>query len=194
MTDRAGQQPGPGIPHLDHSLAAYENVDELVDSVGQYLGEAQLHGETVLAMVPNATWKILSNQLELRSTVMEQVSPDSWISAPTLALVHLDRRRRAYFRAPGSARRLRLLTEFVRPGLSLAETREWCELESIIERTFATSPLTLRCLLDTRSVVPEVVEHSKILHSGGDIEDWLYSADPGAQPQRTPGTDPHAER
>jgi transcriptional regulator with XRE-family HTH domain len=175
---------------LEHRALAYESDEEFLEAAVPFLNEGIERSHGLLAVTTPMQIALLRDALEERSKHVEFVDSTDWYSSPNDAL---DRYREfVKEKFDTGAAWIRIVSEPVWAGRSNAEIAAWTRYESMINLSFASSPATIVCPYDVRSLPEEVVAdarrtHPKMTHGSDastssayqDAEHFLMEPQPG---------------
>ena len=134
-----------------------------------FLTEGIAHSEAALVVTGSRHIKLLRDTLGADAVGVEFRKSDEWYSSPTAAL---DRYRSFVERRfQSGARWIRIVGEPVWNGRTEAEIVAWHRYESMVNLSFASSPVTVVCPYDSRYVPEQIVAdachtHPEILECG----------------------------
>jgi len=147
---------------LDHRALLYDSDAEFLDYAVEFLAEAVIRSEAVLAVTSKARIRRLRAGMGPQAGPVQFADRVSWYRAPAVAL---DRYRRFTERAIESgASWVRILGEPVWAGQSEEQLRLWARYESLVNVAFSGLPVTLLCPYDTRELDPTVIEYARATH------------------------------
>jgi transcriptional regulator with XRE-family HTH domain len=160
-------------PHLlEHRVLAYESDEEFLAGSIPFFAEGIERSDALLAVTGEAQIGLLRDALDGDSAHVEFADSADWYRTPTAAL----NRYRAFVNAKfdAGATWIRIVGEPVWAGRSDAEIAAWTRYESIINLAFASSPATIICPYDARSLPGDVVAdalrtHPEVSHGGDAI-------------------------
>jgi len=146
---------------LQHQVFAYESDEELLASTVPFLVEGAERSDKLLAVATRPRIGLLREALGDRADDVEFADAVDWYRSPNVAM---DRYREFVERTyEAGAAWIRIIGEPVW-GSSEAEVAAWTRYESMINLTFASSPATIICLYDTRTLSDEIVAHASVTH------------------------------
>jgi transcriptional regulator with XRE-family HTH domain len=169
---------------LGHSVLIYSSDAEYVASACPFLRDGLARSECALAVTATRQIGLLREALGDDAMYVEFADSSEWYGSSATALS----RYRIFMkdRFERGAPWIRIIGEPVWAARSEAEVGEWARYESAINLSFASSPATIVCPYDARSVSdsvlaiglrthPEVAEAGNITPSGSyeDPEDFL---------------------
>ncbi len=154
-----------GLSHttmLEHSVFTYGTDDQFQTTIGTFLSEGIERSEANLAVTTAANIELLREHLGKDARGVEFVDATGWYSSPIAALEAY----RAFTDAKleDGAAWVRIIGEPIWAGRSDTEVRDWTRYESLLNLVFASSPLTVVCPYDERSVAPEIVRQAHLTH------------------------------
>ena len=147
---------------LGHRVLVYGSDDEYLASAAPYLAEGIARADCVLVVTANRQTGLLRDALGGDASHVEFRNSSEWYSSPTGALN--DYRRFLKERFERGAHWIRVLGEPVWTGRSDAEIVEWTRYESMLNLSFASSPATIVCPYDTRTVPDGVLAGARHTH------------------------------
>jgi hypothetical protein len=166
---------------LDHSVFAYRTEDQFQTTMGSFLAEGIERSEAVLAVTTGPNIELLREHLGNEGRSVEFVDSRAVLTTPIAALEGF--RAFSETNLERGVRWVRVLGEPRWTEKSDAEVRLWTRFESLVNLVFATSPLTIVCPYDERSVSPEILSQAHLTHPHvlGDqgISDSPDYSDPG---------------
>jgi hypothetical protein len=154
-----------GLSHptmLEHSVFTYCTDDQFRTTMGTFLGNGIERSEANLAVTSGANIELLREHLGKDARSVEFVDASSWYSSPIAALEAY--RTFTDAKLEHGAAWVRIIGEPIWSGRSGAEVRDWTRYESLLNLVFASSPLTVVCPYDERSVAPEIVRQAHLTH------------------------------
>ena len=166
---------------LEHSAFTYGTDDQFRTTVGTFLGEGVERSEASLAVTTGANIELLREHLGKEARGVEFVDASGWYSSPVAALEGY----RSFIDAKleHGAAWVRIVGEPIWAGRSGAEVRDWTRYESLLNLVFASSPVTVVCPYDERSVDPEIVRQAHLTHpqrvDDSGVSNSLDYTDPG---------------
>jgi len=166
-------EPGP----FEHRVLPYGSDEEFLRCAVPFLTEGSDRSEGLLAVMPKSGMKLLGDALDGRSADIELVDAADWYRSPRAAL---DRYRRFMSERLGAgATWIRIMGEIPLLGRSPEQIAAWTRYEAIINLLFASSPATIVCSYDTRSLPADVVNHAGATHptiadGSGGVENPMY--------------------
>jgi transcriptional regulator with XRE-family HTH domain len=175
-----------GAKLLEHRALIYDSDAAYVASAVPFLLEGITRDDCVLAVTPARQTSVLRDALGESAASVEFHDSAMWYRSPSGALQSY--RIFVNERLERGARWTRILGEPVWDGRSQAEVAEWTRYESMLNLSLASSPATIVCPYDARSVGegilvgarhthPEVVEADDVSASASyrEPEDFLLA-------------------
>jgi len=151
-------EPGP----FEHRVLSYGSDEEFLRCVVPFFTEGSDRSEDLLAVMPKSGIELLGDALDGRSAGIEIVDSADWYRSPRAAL---DRYRGFLSeRLDAGATWIRIAGEIPLQGRSAAQIAAWTRYEAILNLVFASSPATIVCSYDTRSLPADVVDHAGATH------------------------------
>jgi transcriptional regulator with XRE-family HTH domain len=164
---------------LEHQLLPYGSHDEFLAAAMPFLTEGVEQSHSLLAVTTPAQVGLLRESLGDSSDQVEFADSVDWYRSPSEAF----NRYRAFVTQTfeAGATWIRIVGEPVWAGRSDVEIAAWTRYESLVNLAFASSPVTLVCPYDMRSVPVEVVTdarrtHPLVAQGGGAAESSTYQA------------------
>jgi transcriptional regulator with XRE-family HTH domain len=147
---------------LEHRVLTYGSDEEFLAAAIPFLGEGIERSHCLLAVTTKAQIGLLRDTLEERSEHLEFADSVDWYRSPNEAF----NRYRAFVkrRFEAGAAWIRIVGEPVWAGRSDAEVTAWTRYESMINVLFASSPATIVCPYDVRSVPVKVIADARRTH------------------------------
>jgi transcriptional regulator with XRE-family HTH domain len=147
---------------LEHRVLTYGSDEEFLDGTFPFIAEGIERSDCLLAVTTPAQIGLLRDALGDRSEHIEFADSAKWYSSPNAALNGY----RAFVkeRSEVGATWIRIVGEPVWAGRSDAEITAWTRYESMLNLSCASSPATIVCPYDTRSLPVEVVEDARRTH------------------------------
>jgi transcriptional regulator with XRE-family HTH domain len=154
-------------PLLSHRGLIYGSDSELLTASIPFLAEGIERSESILVVTTKRHIRLLRDALGDADQHVDFVESSQWYLSPHQALS----RMRSYLkdRCEAGARWIRVIGEPVWAGRSRSEVGAWTRYESILNLSFASSPATIVCPYDARSVERRVVTGAQ--HTHPEIED-----------------------
>jgi hypothetical protein len=147
---------------LEHRAFTYGTDEEFVAGVAPFLGEGMETSACFLAVTTLPQIALLRDALGDRAEQVEYADSLDWYSSPTAALSRYGAFVKQKFDA--GAAWIRIVGEPVWAGRSDPEITAWTRYESLLNLAFASSPATIVCPYDVRSLPPDVVEQARQTH------------------------------
>jgi transcriptional regulator with XRE-family HTH domain len=147
---------------LEHQVLLYETEQEFVDTVAPFLREGIERSEAVLVVTKSANIELLREQLGSEAGRVEFIDRDRWYTDPAPALRDLEEFVRAKLKA--GAPWVRFVGDPDWAGTAETETDLWTRYEALVNLVFASSPASLLCAYDTRTIAPEVARQARRTH------------------------------
>jgi transcriptional regulator with XRE-family HTH domain len=152
----------PSSVMLEHRVLLYETDQEFVDTVAPFLSEGAERSEALLVVTTSTRIDLLREQLGADAERVEFVERESWYTDPAPALRDLEEWVNAKLKA--GARWVRFVGDPDWAGTSETETDLWTRYEALVNLVFASSPASLLCAYDTRTIAPEVARQARLTH------------------------------
>jgi transcriptional regulator with XRE-family HTH domain len=149
-------------PLLEHRVLPYGSDEEYLAAAIPLFQEGIERSESLLAVTTYTRIELLRDTLDDRSERVEFADSADWYRSPGTALNGY--RRFLNERQEAGAAWIRILGEPVWAGRSDAEITVWTRYESFLNLSFASSPATIVCPYDTRSLPEEVVADGRRTH------------------------------
>jgi transcriptional regulator with XRE-family HTH domain len=147
---------------LKHRVLIYGSDDEYVASSLPFVLEGITRSDCVLAVTARRHMGLLRDALGDNARHVEFLDAAEWYrSLPGAANGY---RTFVSERFERGAPWIRIVAEPVWPGRTEAELAEWFRYESVINLSFASSPATIVCTYDTRSVSDGVLASARRTH------------------------------
>jgi transcriptional regulator with XRE-family HTH domain len=150
----------PGL--LNHRVLTYGSDDEYVAASVPFLQEGVVRDDYVLAVTANAHIDLLRDALGTDATQVEFMDAADWYSS--LRGAASGYRELVKDRFDRGAPWIRIVGEPVWSEWGQAELVEWFRYEAMINLSFASSPATIVCTYDTRSLPETVIENARRTH------------------------------
>jgi transcriptional regulator with XRE-family HTH domain len=158
----AGADAGAPPPLLRHEALVYDSDEQLLQTAVPFLREGVEKSECPLAVTTRSNIRLLRKALGQEAQHVEFADSARWYASPSTAL----RRYRGFLtkslEGPGSW--VRIVGEPVWSGRSPAQIQEWARYESMLNLSFASSPVTIMCPYDTRTTPPDVISGARCTH------------------------------
>jgi transcriptional regulator with XRE-family HTH domain len=147
---------------LGHSVLIYGSDDEYLAGVRPFAVEGIERGDLVMAITASRQSGLLRDALgDLASQVEFQDSAEYYRSPNETLNAY---RSLVKERFDGGSNWIRVIGEPVWAGRSETEVAEWTRYESMINLSFASSPVTFVCPYDRRSVSEEILAGARHTH------------------------------
>jgi transcriptional regulator with XRE-family HTH domain len=147
---------------LEHRVLIYGSDEEYLAAAIPFFAEGMERSDRLLAVASEEQTELLRDSLEDRADHVEFADSADWYRSPGAALngyrTFVDEKLEA------GAVWIRILGEPVWAGRSGAEIAAWTRYESFLNLSFASSPATIVCPYDTRSLPEEVVANARRTH------------------------------
>jgi hypothetical protein len=147
---------------LEHRVLMYGSDEEYLGSVIPFLVDGITQSDCVLAVTATRQVGLLRDALGDDAVHVEFRDSAHWYHSPTRALD--DYRAFVKDRFASGAPWVRIIGEPVWSGRTEAEIAAWTCYESMINLSFASSPATIVCPYDTRSVSEAVLADASHTH------------------------------
>jgi transcriptional regulator with XRE-family HTH domain len=147
---------------LEHRGLIYRSEDDSVASAAPYLVAGITHSECVLAVTSKRRMGLLRDTLGDNAQYVEFSDSSEWYRSPHDASNGYQTFVKERFER--GAPWIRILGEPVWAGRSEAEVAEWIRYESMMNLSFASSPATIFCPYDARSVPDGVLAGARCTH------------------------------
>ena len=156
---------------LRHPVLVYGSDDEYLASSIPFLVEGITRSDCVLAVTGRRCMGLLRDALGENATHVEFFDSSEWyVSLRGAASGYRSFMKEQFERG---APWIRIIGEPVWTGRSEAEFAEWFRYESMINLSFASSPATIVCTYDARSVPDTVLDSARRAHpqlaAAGDV-------------------------
>lgn len=147
---------------LKHRVLEYGSDDEYLTIALPFLTEGIARSDAVLTVTADRHAHLVRDALGNQAQHVEFLDAAEWYSSLRSAAIGY----RAFLRErfEGGAPWIRILGEPVWTGRSEAQLTDWFRYESIINVAFASSPATIVCSYDTRSVPESVLTNARRTH------------------------------
>jgi transcriptional regulator with XRE-family HTH domain len=144
-----------------HRVLIYESDDEFVTPVARFLAEGIERSDCVLAVTTNTHINLLRDALGDAAQHVEFKDTADWYQSPTDAV---DRYRSFVSeRYESGAHWIRIIGDPVWAGTT-AEVNAWTRYESLVNLFFASSPTTLLCTYNARSLPTKILADARRTH------------------------------
>ena len=147
---------------LGHRVLVYGSDDEYVASAAPFLVDGVARADCVLVVTASRQIGLLRDALGDDAMHVEFRESSEWYRSPGGAVD--DYRTFLKERFGHGAHWIRIIGEPLWAERSGAEVVEWIRYESMINLSFASSPATMMCPYDTRSVPDEVLAGARQTH------------------------------
>jgi transcriptional regulator with XRE-family HTH domain len=147
---------------LEHRVLTYDSDEEYLATTIPFLTEGMERSDCLLAVTTRAQIGLLRDTLDDRAEHVEFADSADWYRSPDAALNGYRTFVNENFEA--GAAWIRIVGEPVWAGRSDAEITAWTRYESILNLAFASSPATIVCPYDIRSLPVEVVADARRTH------------------------------
>ena len=150
-------------PHLlEHRVLPYGSDEEFLATAVPLFAVGLERSDGMLAVTTQAKIGLLRSALENRADHVEFADSADWYRSPDAALNGY--RSFVNERLGTGAAWIRIVGEPVWAGRSDGEIAAWTRYESFLNLAFASSPTTIVCPYDTRSLPDEVVADARRTH------------------------------
>jgi transcriptional regulator with XRE-family HTH domain len=149
-------------PLLEHRVLTYGSDEEYLATAIPFLHRGIERSESLLVVATEPRSELLRDALDDRSERVEFADSTDWYRSPSAALNGY--RTFVNEKLEAEAVWIRVLGEPVWAGRSDAEIAAWTRYESFLNLSFASSPATIVCPYDTRSLSEEVVANACRTH------------------------------
>jgi transcriptional regulator with XRE-family HTH domain len=147
---------------FEHRVLTYGSDDEFLGAAIPFLAEGIELSHCLLAVATEAKLGLLRDTLDDRSEHVEFARWEDWYRSPTEALSRYGAFVTQKFEA--GAAWIRIVAEAAWALETDAEIAAWTRYESLVNLRFASSPATITCTYDERSLPPEVVADARRTH------------------------------
>ena len=147
---------------LEHRVLAYRSDEEFLAAAIPFFAEGIERSHSLLAVTTAAKIGHLRDTLDDRSEHVEFADSVDWYRSPSEAFNRYRTFVKQKFEA-GSAW-IRIVGEPVWAGRSNAEITTWTRYESMLNLALASSPATIVCPYDVRSLPAKVVADARRTH------------------------------
>jgi transcriptional regulator with XRE-family HTH domain len=147
---------------LEHRVLLYDSDAEFLASAVPFLLEGIARDDCLLAVTSKRQINVLQAALGDDATHVEFRDSDEWYRTPLDALNSY----RFFLNEclEHGARWIRIIGEPVWAGRSDAEVAMWTRYEALLNLSFASSPATIMCPYDTRSVSERILADARHTH------------------------------
>ena len=149
-------------PLLEHRVLTYGSDEEYLATAIPFLHGGIERSESLLVVATKARIGLLRDTLDDLSVHIEFAESVGWLRSPSSTLNGY----RAFMKEKieGGAPWIRIWGEPIWAGRSDAEVAAWTRFESLFNLSFASSPATVVCPYDTRSLPEEIVADARRTH------------------------------
>jgi hypothetical protein len=147
---------------LEHRALVYSADDEFLDVAAPFLSEGRDRSEALLVVLKARNIALLRERLGSDADAVEFVEAESWYTEPGPALAAY--RAMVAAKVEAGAPWVRVVGELLLSGKADSEIARWTRYESLFNLLFASSPVTVFCLYDTRSLPAEIVKMALSTH------------------------------
>jgi transcriptional regulator with XRE-family HTH domain len=151
-----------GQAMLDHRALIYDTDDELIDTAVPFLTEGLERSEALLVVTTPPVLGLLRRRLGSDAKRVEFSDAQNWYGTPNDVLSAYEEFVNEKLEA--GAPWVRILGEVTWGARPEAEVENWARYESLFNLVFATSPVSVICLYDTRALSAEIVGHARLTH------------------------------
>jgi transcriptional regulator with XRE-family HTH domain len=147
---------------LEHSVFPYRTDDQFKVTIGSFLGEGIERSEATLAVTSAPNIELLRDHLGKDARNVEFIDSSGFLTTPIAALEAF-----MAFSEASLARGthwIRIVGEPRWLERSDAEVRLWTRFESLFNLVFGTSPMTVSCPYDERTVAAEILRQAHLTH------------------------------
>jgi transcriptional regulator with XRE-family HTH domain len=147
---------------LQHRVLAYKSDEQFLAAAVPFLAEGMEQSHGLLAVTTPAQIGLIRETLEDRSQHVEFADSVDWYRSPSEAVS----RYRTYVtqKFDAGAAWVRVVGELPLAEKSEAEFTAWARYESLINLVFASSPVTIVCCYDVKSLPADVVADARRTH------------------------------
>jgi transcriptional regulator with XRE-family HTH domain len=147
---------------LGHSALLYGSDDEYLASAAPFVLEGMEHGDCILAITASRRIGLLRDALGPDASLVEFRDSADWYRTPIGALNLYRALIRDRFEQ--GAHWIRVIGEPIWAGRSETQVVEWTRYEAILNISLASSPATIMCPYDTRTVSDEIIARAYHTH------------------------------
>jgi transcriptional regulator with XRE-family HTH domain len=147
---------------LEHRALIYESDDEYLASTIPFVSEGITRNDCVLAVTAGRQIGLLRDALGDDAARVEFHDSTEWYLTPAGTLSNY--RSFVQDRFESGSRWIRIIGEPVWAGRSDAEIAKWTRYESIINLSLASSPATIICPYDARTVSQRILAGARHTH------------------------------
>lgn len=151
------------VPQLfEHRVLTYGSDEEFLAAAVPFLSEGVEKSQCLVAVLTPHNAGLIRDSLGERSELVEFADWPDWYRSPKEALsrYHEIVKRKVEAGAPW----IRVVAEAAWCDCSDAELLAWTRYESLVNLAFATSPVTILCTYDERSLSAEAVAEARTTH------------------------------
>jgi transcriptional regulator with XRE-family HTH domain len=149
-------------PMLEHSAFLYRTDDQFQTTMGSFLADGVERSEAIIAVTTLANIELLREHLGKDARNVEFVDSRPFLTTPTAALEAFATFAQASLGR--GANWVRVLGEPRWSERSETDVRLWTRFESLFNLVFASSPMTVVCPYNERSVAPEILTEALLTH------------------------------
>ena len=162
---------------LGHGLLIYDSDEEFAGSATRFLAEGIERSERLLAVMAEQQLDLLRDALGDDARHVEFKDSADWYRSPSEATNGYRKLVNEGFES--GAQWTRIVGELVLAGRSHAEVEAWIRYESMVNLSLASSPATIMCLYDARSLPTEVITdarrtHPEVIHAAETVASSDY--------------------
>lgn len=162
-----------------HGLLVYDSDEQLAGSATRFLAEGIERSERLLAVMAKEQLDLLHDALGDDARHVEFRDSSDWYRSPSEASNGYRTLVNEGFAKGGQW--TRVVGELALAGRSKAEVEAWTRYESMINLVLASSPATIMCVYDARSLPTEVIAdarrtHPEVVHAGESVASADYSS------------------
>jgi transcriptional regulator with XRE-family HTH domain len=168
-------------PPLSHSVLFYGSDEEFLDATVPFLREGLAASESLLVVTTRDHIRLLRRALADGGGDVRYEDSIKWLRSPVAALSGFHAFVKESFEA--GAPWVRIVGEPIWAGRSNAEVAAWTRYESLLNLAFASSPATIMCPYDTRSVLAKVLADARSTHPRVVTGTHLYPSTSYRQPE-----------
>jgi hypothetical protein len=168
-------------PPLSHSVLFYGSDEEFLDATVPFLREGLAASESLLVVTTRHRNNLVRHALSDIGAVVQYEDSARWYRSPLAAFNGYREFLKDKFR--GGAPWIRIVGEPTWAGRSKADVSAWTRYESLLNLAFASSPATIMCPYDTRSVLAKVLADARSTHPRVVTGTHLYPSTSYRQPE-----------
>jgi transcriptional regulator with XRE-family HTH domain len=157
-----GADAGAGM--CEHRLLRYRNEQELVSGVAPFLSDAVEQSGAALAVTKERNISLLRQAVGGAADSVQFVECSDWPSSPLAALNAYE--EYCMTTLSDGVAWVRIVAELTWAGRSPAAARPWVRLESMLNLSLATLPVSILCVCDARSLRPPIERLLSVTHPG----------------------------